>query len=358
MKYFNRLFIYACAVVFTSPAYAKTFEECRTGTLGGVIRRVTEQVSGPASTLIVIMFGMVGFYNLVMGLRTLAVGEQQDRVPIYAIMRTIFGGVLTGFTGIITIFGNTLGADNGHLDSTIKFKNAMANCAMGTGGKDVTSMITNFSFDLTQPLILIAYMFSFVIGLFLGGQALYRFAKTTAQTAQQRETSPIANGVRLFVAAALVNLPFIIESTTGTLLGSAESVLSLDGCSVISYKNHLNASQASSAVEKMKDCLDKYDSKSDPVKYMAAFQQTIFYALIPFGIISIISSFFYFMKAGEGGQAKGDDSPLKTAVIRLIAGAIMLNMSTFACYLQNTFYAGNHVFKSDFFNGVTYFCRK
>ena len=319
-----------------SSAYAVTdFRNCN-GTFGSIVSNINSQ-AGPIVTLVMILSTLLGLWLVVSGLRQFVTEHGQQNSTIGGILKLLSGGLLTSIGTTYVVVGTTLfGTQSTSATGLVgNFGKASAKCAMtGQSASSKSEMVGNLLIDLAQPLLGSAFVFSVIMGLVIIIHALVKLGGTYrgGSVAHNFTTGNLI--ARILIGAALINLPFFIDSVNSTMFSATTANASIENCSILSYgKNPV--SHTSETITSLQECVDKQDPMKDPATYMAATYKMLMYGLIPFGVIAIISALIMLMNAtGGGNQSQG--ASIKSAFVRLIAGAIMINMQTFTCSAYTT----------------------
>ena len=208
------------------------------------------------------------------------------------------------------------------------FSASMISCVMdgGSGTRDI--VIANFATNVAQPLMVVVYVFSAILGILMVGSALYQLP-STASPSMQGPTVPSLLA-RITIGVLLINLYGMSQMLTATAFNS-EMTIAGANCSALSYSNHIDAR---GAVKSLADCLT--GESLDIERYAVGMQRVIYYTLIPFGLIAFVSGLMAINAAAQGRQQQNGGG-YKGGAVRIIAGVIMINMSTFVCTAEKTF---------------------
>ena len=314
-------------------AVAKGFDNCNASnsSFGSIFIRMLDAPK-PVMGLIILLFGIGGCIMVVrglMGMRDLG-GQPNSQNPLTTnIVRLTMGGLSLSLGFIINTVTATFGF--GDRDSLASFQKSMVSCVMSGDASTKDAIIANFATDVSQPLIVVIYVFAAIIGLLMVGSALHQFPQTTTPS----QGGPTVTGLlsRIAVGVLLINLYALSQSFTATVF-TQEFSIGGAGCSPLSYSNHLDGS---GAVQSLADCLSGTDVGIE--KYAVGMQRVIYYALIPFGLIAFISGLMAINSAAQGRQSQNGGG-YKGGAVRIIAGVMMINMSSFVCTAERTFSTG------------------
>lgn len=315
--------ILAILMLTGSPSHAKAFGNCAEYSVAAIINNLVNQVPVPVTVALMIIAGVSGTYLVLSSMIVLARSDPNERLS-NSIIRIVVGSFLTSLPVLLTLSSQTLGLDSAAIVADIDL-----NCVKAENNSSFYSaFIENFAVNAGRPLAIGAYMFSMVAGVFFVFAGIRGFVDIASQRTQL--TFKACFG-KLLVGAVLFNLPFFANELVQNTFFNDAALTSNEYCeSPLSHKVGNDGGDY-----KLTSFKCKSGAEDDATGQMVRVIELSMMAIFPFGLFAIVSGLIA-LKGLTDGNAGNDAQALRSAVVRITAGALMMNMGATTCAINNT----------------------
>lgn len=316
----NRFIYITTFIPFVMPTYAaaQSCSDVGNDTFGKLVNNVispsqTQQII----SLFLALFFIAGIVYMATGLKGLmdaSDGRSGEKFssPMFKIGA---GTALVAFPAILYMLTRTVFNSGSGLATN--YSNLCGEVDGTTAANNMQQMFMNFVNDAADPLTQAAFVFSILIGLYLVGTSLMRFAQSGQPNSQYASKNGQTIG-RLIVGVLFINLPTLLDTISRTVFGSTGGSISLSALassgSILQYRD--NGAGSGSVLETA-----------------CGVESFIYLGVVPFGIFAFISGLrqVYLSLDGQGAQ-----QPAGKGIVKMVAGILLVNLEMFATAAINT----------------------